>query len=199
VWEEWDKPGRQGIDHVWVQAGNITRPGVIGETKSSLLGAFKFMAALPADIKSQLNQLGDAEAANPTPQTQNSAKPVPNIFESEGRDGVTAKTRTDGTPQTESELKKGLGDTKTKGVQMSHRWIMQSIPKENLTVAGGSLAKEIRLYEKKYASGLDVKPPYARWIVMITGRQKHLHEKKQRHKHEIQSPLITLPDNILVE
>jgi len=200
VWEEWDKPGRPGIDHVWVQIGNITRPGVIGETKSSLLGAFKFMAALPADIRTQLNQLGDAEAANPTPQTQNLAKPVPNIFESEGRDGVTAKTRTDGSQQTAAGLNRGLGDTKTKGVQMSHKWIMQSIERETLTAAGSSLAQKISRWNRiERRRNKNAEPPYARWIVMITGRQKYLHEKKQGHRHEIQPPLITLPDSVLSE
>jgi hypothetical protein len=41
--------------------------------------------------------------------------------------------------------------------------------------------------------------PYARWIIMVTGRQKHLHEAKQGHQHEIQKPLVALPDLILFE
>ncbi len=32
---------------------------------------------------------------------------------------------------------------------------------------------------------------------MVTGRQKNLHEQKQMH--EIQNPVITIPDSILVK
>lgn len=191
LWEEWDKAGRQGIDHVWVQIGNSARPGVIGETKSTLFGAFRFLAALPKDIQDQLQALGKGEVDNPTPQSGQ-----PNIFHSEGRDTVDpSKTRVDGAKGAEDELKKGLGDTKTKGVQMSHKWIADSIDDEQLTPMGRSLATAVRKYWKGRFAG--AKPPYARWIIMVTGRQKHLHEAKQGHQHEIQKPLITLPDNIL--
>ena len=44
-----------------------------------------------------------------------------------------------------------------------------------------------------------VTPPHASWLLTMTGRQKHIHEKPQGHKHEIQPPLISLPDTILVE
>lgn len=200
LWEETDRPGRQGIDHVWVQSGNATRPGVIGETKSSLLGAFAFLAALPEDIRSQLSALSADEASNPTAGTAGGDKPVPNIFESEGRDGVSPKkAKVDGTSEAESRLKgkPGLGETKTKGVQMSHRWIRESIAEERLTDAGRTLARTIeRNFRRQAAVGTE---PYARWILMVTGRQKHLHERPQGHKHETQPPLIALPDNLLRE
>jgi hypothetical protein len=194
LWEEWDRAGRQGIDHVWVNKGEPLKPGVIGETKSSLFGAFRFMAALPADIRAQLSELGDAEAANPTASSNQ-----PNIFHSEGRDGLDQRAKVDGTKENEAAIKRGVGNTKNKGVQMSHKWITRSIQEEDLTAAGKELQKMITRYRKQYASGLDVKPPYARWIIMVTGRQKHLHEKAQGHQHEIQKPLIVLPDNILSE
>jgi hypothetical protein len=194
LWEEWDREGRQGIDHVWVQAGNPARPGVVADTKSSLFGAFKFLAALPPDIRQQLNQLGDAEAASPTPSGQ------PNVFHSEGRDKVNpGKVRADGTPETERSVKRTLEDTKTKGVQMSHRWIQDSLQSEQLTAAGRSLIPLVRSYRRQLVAGNTAAPPYARWIVMVSGRQKHLHEKKQGHQHDIQKPLVTLPDNILME
>lgn len=192
LWEEWDRAGRQGIDHLWMNPGQHVKPGVVAETKSTLFGAFRFLAALPADIRSQLNALGDAEAAHPTdPGGQ------PNIFESEGRDGVQSRTKVEPESENEAQLKKGLGNTKTKGVQMSHRWIADSIEGEILTSAGLQLAEQIEAANRLRAAGF--KPPYARWIVMVTGRQKHLHEKKQGHQHEIQKPLVLLPDNILMK
>lgn len=191
VWEEWDKPGRQGIDHVWIQTGNPTRPGVIGETKSSLFGAFRFLAALPKDIQDQLQALGKGEVDNPTPGGQ------PNIFDSEGRDAMgkaKVPVKQDGG---EEEVKKGLGSTNTKGVQMSHLWIERSIAKEQLTSAGLDLQRKTRTFRRQGIGGLKATPPYTRWIIMVTGRQKKLHQSDK--KHEIQNPVITIPDNILEE
>jgi hypothetical protein len=195
LWEEWDSEGRRGIDHVWVQSGNVARPGVIADTKSSLFGAFKFLAALPPDIRAQFNALGDAEATNPIPNTD-PAKP--NIFHSEGRDTVSpGKVRVDGTADNEKALKSRLEETKTKGFEMSHRWIADSIEDEALTTSGMTLRTQVRTFRKRRLLDPSLPPPYARWISMVSGRQKHLHEKKQGHQHEIQKPLITLPDSIL--
>jgi len=195
LWEEWDKAGRQGIDHVWVQSGTSARPGVIGETKSTLFGAFRFLQALPEEIRQQLKELGEAEAASPTPGGQ------PNVFHSAGRDGLQSKTRVDGTSENEEAMKKGLGKPNPNTglmTQMSHEWIANAIHSEDLTKAGRELAQLIRSYRKRYALGTDSSPPYARWIIMVTGRQKHLHETRQGHQHVIQPPLIALPDNILL-
>lgn len=197
LWEEWDKEGRQGIDHVWVQPGNSSKPGVIGETKSSLLGAFRFLAALPEDIRSQLSALSADETSNPTAATANGNKPVPNIFESEGRDKVDSRTTIGSDAKTEEELKRGLGATKAKGIQLSHRWIGESLPDELLTAAGQRLHSDVAAYKKRVLLQPDLQRPYARWILMVTGRQKHQHEKKQGHQHLIQSPLVPLPDGIL--
>lgn len=197
LWEEWDKAGRQGIDHVWMQSGEASRPGVIGETKSSLFGAFRFLQALPADIRQQLTALGQAEAASPTPSGH------PNVFHSEGRDGVTPRTGVEGTAETETEIKKGVGKANPETglpTQMSHEWILQSLPREALTPAGRLLADKVRRWQIiELRRDRHAPPPYARWIVMVTGRQKHLHETKQGHQHEIQKPLIALPDLILFE
>jgi hypothetical protein len=193
LWEEWDRAGRQGIDHVWVNKGEPLKPGVIGETKSSLFGAFRFMAALPADIRAQLSELGDTEAANPT-----ASSGQPNIFHSEGRDDLDRRAKVDGTKENEEAIKRGVGKANPQTglpTQMSHAWIALNIGKEDLTATGKELAKMILQFKKKRLK----QPPYARWIIMVTGRQKHLHEKAQGHQHEIQKPLIILPDNILSE
>ncbi len=84
--------------------------------------------------------------------------------------------------------------------QMSHEWILQSLPREALTPAGRLLADKVRRWQIiELRRDRHAPPPYARWIVMVTGRQKHLHETKQGHQHEIQKPLIALPDLILFE
>lgn len=194
LWEEWDKAGRQGIDHVWVQSGASSRPGVIGETKSSLFGAFRFLQALPADIRQQLAALGEAEAASPPPSGQ------PNVFHNEGRDGVTPRSGVAGSAQAEAEMKKGLGKANPETglpAQMSHAWIQAKLPAESLTLAGLKLLEEIQRFKRRQLLDRSAVPPYGRWITMVTGRQKHLHDQNSGHKHEIQAPLITLPDNIL--
>ncbi|WP_197539747.1 hypothetical protein [Ralstonia solanacearum] len=191
LWEEWHPAGRQGIDHVWIQTGNPTRPGVIGETKSSLFGAFRFLAAMPRDIQEQLQALGKGEVDNPTPNGQ------PNIFHSEGRDAVGSVKVPVNQQGGEVELKKGLGNTKSKGVQMSHRWIIDSIEAENLTPSGLALRKKIDLFRRQQLLNPGVPPPYTRWVIMVTGRQKHLHDTAKQH--EIQNPVITIPDRILKE
>jgi len=191
LWEEWHPAGRQGIDHVWMQSSHPTRPGVIGETKSSLFGAFRFLAALPKDIQEQLQALGKGEVENPTDNGQ------PNIFHSEGRDAVSSAKAPANQDGGEGELKKGLGNTKSKGVQMSHRWIIDSIEDENLTPAGLTLQRKIQKFERTIALNPKASPPYTRWVIMVTGRQKHLHDTAK--KHEIQNPVITIPDNILAQ
>lgn len=191
LWEEWHPAGRHGIDHVWIQAANPVRPGVIGETKSSLFGAFRFLAALPKGIQEQLQALGKGEVENPTDNGQ------PNIFHSEGRDAVSSSKVPINQDGGEGELKKGLGNTKGKGVQMSHQWIIESIPEESLTPAGLELGRRIKRFSREHALNPKTSPPYARWVIMVTGRQKHLHSTEKRH--EIQNPVITIPDNILLK
>jgi len=194
LWEEWDKAGRPGIDHVWVQAGTSARPGVIGETKSTLFGAFRFLQALPEEIRQQLKELGESEAGNPTPGGQ------PNVFQSEGRDGLQSRTRIEGTGEKEEAMKNGLGKSDPRTglpTQMSHAWIAAKLPNEALTASGRQFLEAVRKYKRNQLLDKNAKPPYARWVLMVTGRQKHLHEPKQGHKHEIQPPLIALPDNIL--
>jgi hypothetical protein len=194
--EEHDKPGRQGIDHLWISNSSPNKPGVVVETKSSLFGAFRFMAALPADIRAQLSQLGDVEAANPTKGGQ------PDIFKSEGRDDVPQRTRVEGGKANEDELKKGLNKANPETglpTQMSHKWVVICMKKENLTSHGLALSRKVERWWKydRYEAE-NAPPPYARWICMVTGRQKSLHEKKNGHKHDIQTR-ISLPDNILSE
>ena len=80
---------------------------------------------------------------------------------------------------------------------MSHAWIQAKLPAVSLTMAGRKLLEETQRFKRRQLLDRSAAPPYTRWITMVTGRQKHLHDEKSGHKHEIQAPLITLPDNIL--
>lgn len=80
---------------------------------------------------------------------------------------------------------------------MSHQWIVDSIEEENLTPAGLVLIKQVRKFFRAYTMNPKATPPYTRWVIMVTGRQKNLHEQNQMH--EIQNPVVTIPDNILAK
>ncbi|WP_332877370.1 hypothetical protein [Massilia sp. S19_KUP03_FR1] len=169
-----------GIDHLWSNKTHVTKPFVVGETKSSLFDSFKLLAALRAD-----------EAANPTP---NNGKP--NIFQSEGRD-VHANRRVPvgSTPAHEDAVRRGVNkpNAETKlATQMSHAWIAQCIRKEkSLTEAGRLLTQLIKDFED------DLIPcPYHRWISLVTGRQLDKHQKSKGAVHEVQI-ILSIPDAIL--
>ena len=84
--------------------------------------------------------------------------------------------------------------------QMSHAWVQRALPHEALTPAGKLLADKVRRWQLiERRRNPHAPAPYARWIIMVTGRQKHLHEATQGHQHEIQKPLVALPDLILFE
>ena len=125
---------------------------------------------------------------------------MPNIFESTGRDALPAKTKAGSSGEAETELKKGLGKANSDtglATQMSHRWISEALPDEKLSAEGLLFASAVSAYKKRAALDPALKRPYSRWILMVTGRQKYLHERKQGHKHEIQPPCVDLPDNVL--
>ncbi|MEC5164210.1 MULTISPECIES: hypothetical protein [unclassified Janthinobacterium] len=69
-----------GIDHLWANSTDIAKPFVVGDTKSSILDAFKLMAALPTEWQEKFNVLRADEAAVPLKNGK------PNIFDSEARD-----------------------------------------------------------------------------------------------------------------
>ena len=200
---DYGSSGRTGIDHLWAQKGASNRPGIVAETKSSLLGSIAFISALPADIQAKFKALGDTEAAErETLNTKNKEKNAGPTMDNAGRDDIgTKKVKMDSSAD-ENNLKGrgGLNETKTKGTQMSHKWIVDSLVKDmTLTTAGIEVKKKASNWWKNdYFKG--VNPPYARWLVMVSGRQLSQHSKVRKlpsHKHDIQDPLITLPDNIL--
>lgn len=125
-----------GLDHLWVNKTHLTKPFVVGETKSSIFDAFKLAAALPAEMQEKFAALRADEEANPT---ANNSKP--NIFHSEGRDTHANKRLPVGaTEADEHAIRQGVARPKEEtnlATQMSHKWIAKCVEKElTLTQAG---------------------------------------------------------------
>jgi hypothetical protein len=191
--EEWSTP-HSGIDHIWSNKASPVKPFVIGETKSSIFGSFKLMAALPADLQAQFAALRADEAANPTPSGQ------PNIFHSEGRDQVANRRVTVGDSDADA-VRRGVNPANKRtglATQMSHRWIFQALDDEDLTFEGEKLSVEILKVRRSRARGNPSDYPYNRWITLVTGRQRHKHQRPRGSVHETQTTL-PLPNNILNE
>jgi hypothetical protein len=177
-----------GLDHLWSNKTHISKPFVVGETKSSIFDSFKLIAALPADLQEKFSTLRAEEAANPT---ANNGKP--NVFHSEGRDQLANK-RTSVSAESEQQIRRGVNkpnDETGLRTQMSHLWILNALRTEALTPKG----LEIRALMREFMDG-DISCPYQRWISLVTGRQLHKHQKARGAVHEIQT-MLDLPDIIL--
>lgn len=182
---------RKGLDHLWLNKTHLTKPFVVGETKSSIFDSFRLLAALPARMQAEFEALRLDEAANPTANNNK-----PNIFESEGRDAhVNRRVSAGATPADEHTIRQGVARPNEEtglATQMSHRWIRECVIQErSLTQAGTPLRKLVRDYKDG-----DIPCPYQRWISLVTGRQLHKHQKSKGALHEVQT-ILTLPDNIL--
>ena len=187
--EEWDNT-HHGIDHLWSNKASLTKPFVVGETKSSIFDSFKLMAALPANLQQEFASLRAEEAANRTRNDQ------PNIFHSEDRDRLAnQRVNTHGGKSQEEDLKRGLNKANKKTglwTQMSHFWIANALKEENLTVTGMPL----RSSAQDFIDG-EIACPYQRWVSLVTGRQLHKHQKSKGASHEIQT-VVNIPDKILM-
>jgi len=189
-----------GLDHLWSNATSVTKPFVVGETKSSIFDSFGLLAALPAEMQKQFAALRADEAANPS--TKNGK---PNIFENEDRDTHANKRVAIGGNQTDEDAvrggvnKPGVGkDGQPTGLatQMSHQWILKSLNSEQLTPKGDQLRSLIRSRRRALLTNPDLPIPYQRWISLVTGRQLQKHRSSAGEIHEVQT-ILSLPDNIL--
>lgn len=181
--------GHNGLDHVWLNSGGGRR-FVIGETKSSIFDSFKLMAALPADLQQTFDVLRAEEVANPSEKNGK-----PNIFQNEKRDQyANNRVPVDGGSTAEESIRKGLNKPNPKTglrTQMSHEWIAASIANERLTANAAELEDLI----EDFRDG-NIRCPYNRWIIMVTGRQLNKHRQSGGATHEVQT-ILNLPDNIL--
>ncbi|WP_293935888.1 hypothetical protein [Iodobacter sp.] len=166
---------------------------MIGETKGSLLDSFALLQALPALQREQLDALKHEEPFDPAPQDRKTPGKV-SIPSDANDDDLKAKRQG-------RKVEQGLSDTKTKGVQMSHRWIIRNIlgveKKSILPQHKVALLRKIEQFRQDLFLDPIAQAPYDRWIIMVTGKQKVRHERKHGHHHEIRKPLLELPNNIL--
>jgi hypothetical protein len=180
-----------GLDHLWSNKTSLTKPYIVGDTKSSLFDSFRLLAALPAEMQEKFAMLRADEAANPDPKSG-----MPNIFENEDRDTHANRRVSAGhSGEDESAVRKGVNrpnEHTQLATQMSHAWILQSIRRElSLTSSGVPLKRLAR----EYKDG-EISCPYQRWISLVTGRQLHKHQNSHGALHEVQV-ILSLPDNIL--
>lgn len=191
-----------GLDHLWSNKTHVTKPFVVGETKSSIFDSFRLLAALPRDLQEKFAALRADEAANPTANNDK-----PNIFQSEGRDAhANSRVPVGGSQADDDAVRRGVnkpgvdkhGQPTGLATQMSHEWIYSSLQTEQLTSSGESLKLLLRRRRAGLALNPNVVIPYQRWIALVTGRQLSKHQKSRGAVHEVQTTL-NLPDNILPE
>lgn len=180
-----------GIDHLWF-GSHKGRKYLVGETKGSIFGHFAFLAGM---VQS------DAKAI------EGNRTEIGKIFddktEYDGNSGLgNRSTSAETSIQNEGALeggkgKSGLSGTKTKGRQMSHKWIYSSIkvdtsiPQIHRTVIQDS-------YEDATLMG-QTPTIYNREVFMVTGKQYEQHDRSKGKLHNIQFPLITLLDQTFIE
>nr|WP_047394100.1 hypothetical protein [Chitinibacter sp. ZOR0017] len=192
--EEHDGPKGAGIDHIWHSPmRSPTQPYVIGETKGSLLDSFALLAALPAAQREQLEQMKSEDPFDPAPQDRKTPSKV-TVSEDANEGDLKAKRQG-------KKVEQGLSTTKTRGVQMSHQWVVFNILNtESKGLAKShkaTLLKSIGQFDKRVEVQENPQAPYDRWIIMVTGKQKVRHEVRHGHHHEIRRPMVELPNNIL--
>ena len=204
--EERDGARGPGIDHIWrvttvnptvfASSGKGGKPYVIAETKGSLIGSFAFLSALTPDLRQHFDALR-ADEANGN---------GPNAFGNEQRDSSPTKKAelqsdqglTKGGRDEYGKRQQGLNSANEKtglATQMSHKWIARNASSDATLVAPE--ATKLRSVIRDFREG-DIPCPYHRWVLMVTGRQKHQHESSKKqppHVHHVQRPIVVLPDN----
>ncbi|WP_151956241.1 hypothetical protein [Acinetobacter guillouiae] len=180
-----------GIDHLWF-GSHKGRKYLVGETKGSIFGHFSFLAGMAQS---------DANAI------EGNRTEIGKIFDDKteydehsglGKRSTSAETSI----QNEGALeggkgKAGLGGTKTKGRQMSHKWINASIMVDD-SISSGYKNQIILEYRNAQRSRRPI-TIYSREIYMVTGKQYEQHDRSKGKLHNIQQPIILLPDTALME
>lgn len=192
--EEHDSPKGAGIDHIWYSPlRSPNQPYVVAETKGSLMDSFALLAALPPDIRAKLNALKGEDPFDPSPQPPQTPGKV-TVPHDANPDDLKAK-------RTGRKVEQGLSETKTKGTQMSHAWIIKNIMNTEEKGILQNKKVELNIAINRFTKAKMINPeapaPYSRWIIMATGKQKTRHEVRHGHHHEIHLPLVDLPNNIL--
>lgn len=180
-----------GIDHLWF-GSHKGRKYLVGETKGSIFGHFSFLAGMAQSdakaIEGNRTEIGKI-FDNKTEYNENSGL---------GNRATSVET----TIKNENALqgsqgKAGLSGTKNKGRQMSHKWIEASISTDN-SISSTHKSNFIIAYRSYIRTGKDI-TLYNREIYMVTGKQYEQHDRSKGKIHNIQMPLISIPDNTLAE
>ena len=181
-----------GIDHLWF-GNHRGRKYTVGETKGSVWAQFSFVAgmgqqdkaaveATRTDTAAVLDDKKEYDAARP----MSADKPV----------NASATISSEAALSDPSKRTGTLKATKTKGRQMSHMWIRMSIDADSsiVEVHKSQLIQEIKARNRRGGSF-----PYNREVFMVTGKQYEMHDRSKGGRHEVQPPVILIPDNVLSE
>lgn len=180
-----------GIDHLWF-GNHKGRKYLVGETKGSIFGHFSFLAGMAQSdakaIEGNRSEIGNIFNEK-TEYNENSGL---------GKRSTSAETSIKNESALEgSQGKAGLGGTKTKGRQMSHKWVIASLRVDSTIPQVHK--KKIILSVENALNDYDIPNIYHREIFMVTGKQYEFHDRSKGKTHTIQQPLIFLPDHIFSE
>lgn len=186
-----------GIDHLWF-GNHRGRRYTVGETKGSVWAQFSFLAGMKPEDSEAV-----AATRTQTADVLDRGEYDPNKPLSGGRSASATATITNEAALSDSSKRAGtLKATKTKGRQMSHRWVKASIETDSTIVGGAGVGShKDRLLQaiRGAEETLDVPTVYHREVFMVTGPQYEQHDRSRGRKHVIQPPLIIIPDNVLVK
>lgn len=88
-----------------------------------------------------------------------------------------------------------LSSTKTKGRQMSHLWIEESLASD--ATVPSSHKNKLLAAIREAEDSLATITAYTREVFMVTGKQYEIHDRSKGARHNVQLPIITIPDHIL--
>ncbi|MAT65276.1 MAG: hypothetical protein CMN57_06500 [Gammaproteobacteria bacterium] len=184
-----------GFEHLWF-GNHHGRKYTVGETKSSTWASFSFLAAMSdqdraavESTKSDTADILDAKRGDYDPDKPLSADmPASGTVEMKDERALSDPSKKTGT----------LPETKTKGRQMSHKWVLASLA-EDATVSRtqkSALTKKIKAARKSLGA---LPYPYGREVFMVTGKQYEQHDRSKGKIHTVQPPVIRIPDSVLKE
>ncbi|MEF7616097.1 hypothetical protein V4F39_19440 [Aquincola sp. MAHUQ-54] len=176
-----DPPRGQGIDHVWRRTGSGpgTHRYIVGETKGRLAGQFAFLA-----------EMNLARMPYPAHRSLGGSRVVDDDNALRGRhaDGRLMR-HADGSPT------RGLNETQSKGTQMSHKWIAISLEREEISSTADKSALQ-KLIEQAEDTNFH-SAAWDRWICLVTAKQMSQHERGKGLRHQLQPPIVVIPDHLL--
>lgn len=181
-----------GFDHLWF-GNHHGRKYTVGETKGSTWASFSFLAAMSEQDRAavEATKTDTADILDPKRGDYDPDKPISADLPTSG----TVELKDEGALSDPSKKTGTLPETKTKGRQMSHKWVLGSLQEDNSISAAQKtvLIKKILLARRS----MTLAYPYNREVFMVTGKQYEQHDRAKGRVHKIQPPVIRIPDTIL--